>query len=155
MDSEVNFFKDKTKRMDKAVQELKESVEFNDVGQATELNFKEFTVWEDPIVQDRVLSLQNIYVVCRKNFMSRRMANFEKILEKHSPSKHVQGTAHHHRLFKIVSPKMWNFTACGAIIANCSGLEELFQNKVTCQLERKDVSTLKAADLFIGTFKGV
>ena len=92
------------------------------------------------------------------------MANFEKILEKHAPSKApvillmdninmYQRTAHHHRLFKTVSPKMWNFTVRGAIIPNCSGLEKLLQDKVTCQLEQKDVSTLKAADLFIGMSK--
>ncbi len=96
--------------------------------------------------------------------MSKRMANFDKILEKHAPSKApvillmdninmYRGTARHHRLFKTVSPKMWNFTVRGAIIPNCSGLEELLQNKDTCQLEQKDVSTLKAADLFIGMFK--
>ena len=105
-----------------------------------------------------------MYVVCRKNFMRWRMANFEKILKKHAPSKApvillmdnismYLGTARHHRLFKTVSPRMWNFTVRDAIIPNCSGLEELLQNKVTSQLEQKDVSTLKAADLFIGMFK--
>ena len=64
-----------------------------------------------------------------------------------------RGTERHHRLFKSASPKMWNFTVRGTIIPNCSGVKELLNNRESFQHPQKDVSTLKADDLFIGTYR--
>ena len=85
-------------------------------------------------------------------------------MEKHAPSdvpvillmdniNMYRGTARHQRLFNSATPKMWNFTVRGAIIPNCTEIDELLHSKETSQQSQGQVSLLKADDLFIGMLK--
>lgn len=47
---------------------------------------------------------------------------------------------------------MWNFTVRGAIIPNCDGIQHLLHDPVTSQEPQRDLSMLKAEDLFIGMY---
>ena len=95
--------------------------------------------------------------------MNKRLQNYRPVLDKHVPGdvpviilmdniSMYQGTERHQRLFKSASPKMRNFTVGGTIIPNCSGVKELLNNRESFQHPQKDLSTLKANDLFIGAY---
>ncbi len=45
---------------------------------------------------------------------------------------------------------MWNFTVRGAIIPNCNGIEHLLSDPTMFEQPQRDLTTLKAEELFIG-----
>ena len=56
----------------------------------------------------------------------------------------------HQRLFKVLGPKMWNFTVRGAIISNCEGIQHFLRDPTMFEQLQKDLALLKAEELFIG-----
>lgn len=59
------------------------------------------------------------------------------------------GNRRHHRLFKLLGPKMWNFTVRGLLVPKMDGIEDLFQSKETAQ-ESQRSDGVEADDTFIG-----
>ena len=47
---------------------------------------------------------------------------------------------------------MWNFTVRGAIIPNCNGIQHLLNDPEMSQEPQRQLSLLKAEDLFIGVY---
>lgn len=95
--------------------------------------------------------------------MSKRLDNFQNIILERAPSElpvmllmdninMYRGNKRHQRIFKTRTPTMWNFTVRGAIIPNCDGIQHLLHDPVTSQEPQRDLSMLKAEDLFIGMY---
>ena len=63
-----------------------------------------------------------------------------------------RGNKHHHQIFKILGPTMWNFTVRGAIIPNCDGVCDMIDDPKMTQEPQKELTTLKPKDLLIGMF---
>jgi len=59
------------------------------------------------------------------------------------------GNRRHHRLFKVLGPKMWNFTVRGLLVPKIDGIEHLFESKETAE-ESQHFEEVKAEDTFIG-----
>ena len=59
------------------------------------------------------------------------------------------GNRQHHRLFKVLGPKMWNFTVEGLLVPKMDKIEHLFQSKETAE-ESQHLEEVKADDAFIG-----
>ena len=53
------------------------------------------------------------------------------------------------RLFRVMGPKMWNFTGSGIIMPNLSGIEHLFQSEETALHSQKDVLSVVSDDILI------
>ena len=96
-----------------------------------------------------------------KNFLNKRLQNFQDIISEHAPSdvpvmllmdniNMYRGNKRHQQLFKAQSPTMWNFTVRGAIIPNCNGFEHHVNDPAMSQEPQRQLSSLKAEDLFIG-----
>ena len=98
---------------------------------------------------------------CSKNFLNKRLDNFQDIISEHAPCDFpvmllmdninmYRGNKRHQRLFKVHSPTMWNFTVRGAIIPNCNGIQHHLNDPETSQEPQRKLSLLRAEDLFIG-----
>ena len=61
------------------------------------------------------------------------------------------GNRRHHRLFKILGPKMWNFTVRGVLLPNLSEVSKLLESKETTEEQQCVLEVFKARDTFIGT----
>ncbi|XP_028412483.1 uncharacterized protein LOC114535317 [Dendronephthya gigantea] len=96
------------------------------------------------------------------SFMDKRLAQFQSLIEECAPiSKPIillidninmyHGNRTHHRLFKVLGPKMWNFTVRGLAIPDLTTIEHLFNEKETAEEQQKDKVT--AWDTFIETNK--
>ena len=59
-----------------------------------------------------------------------------------------RGHKRHQRLFKLLGPKMWNFTVRGAINPNCEGIQHLLKDPTMFEQLQKDLTLLKAEELF-------
>lgn len=93
------------------------------------------------------------------SFMDKRLTQFQSLIDECAPiSKPViflmdsinmyHGNRTHHRLFKVLGPKMWNFTVRGLAIPDLATIEHLFHEKETAEEQQKDKVT--AWDTFIG-----
>ena len=61
-----------------------------------------------------------------------------------------RGKKRHDRLFKEVSPKMWNFTGRAAIIPDLTEVKHLFECEETTTNPQIDISSLKVEDILLG-----
>ena len=59
------------------------------------------------------------------------------------------GNRQHHCLFKVLGPKMWNFTVRGLLVPKIDDIEHLFESKETAE-ESQNLEEVKAEDTFIG-----
>ena len=93
--------------------------------------------------------------------MKKRLDSFDDIVIKEAPLvtpvillmdniNMYRGHKRHQRLFKVLGPKMWNFTVRGAIIPNCEGIQHLLKDPTMFEQPQKDLILLKAEELFIG-----
>jgi hypothetical protein len=93
--------------------------------------------------------------------LKKRLNAFDDIVTKEAPITHpvillmdninmYRGHHRHHRLFKVLGQTMWNFTVRGAIIPNCNGIEHLLSDPTMFEQPQRDLTTLKAEELFIG-----
>ena len=91
--------------------------------------------------------------------MDQRLTQFQGLIEERAPiSKPIillmdninmyHGNRTHHRLFKVVGLKMWNFTVRGLAIPDLTTIEHLSHEKETADEQQKDKIT--AWDIFIG-----
>lgn len=98
-----------------------------------------------------------------QNFLNKRLANFQEIISEYAPDdvpvillmdniNMYRGNKRHQRLFKLQSPTMWNFTVRGAIVPDCSGIDHLLKDPETSQKPQRQLTSLKAEDLFIGMY---
>ena len=71
------------------------------------------------------------------NYLDKRLDRFQDLIDECAPiSKPVillldninlyHGNRRHHRLFKTLGPKMWNFTVRGLLVSHLSEIENLF-----------------------------
>ncbi|KAK3745448.1 hypothetical protein QZH41_016246 [Actinostola sp. cb2023] len=60
-----------------------------------------------------------------------------------------KGRKRHYRLFKTLSPKMWNFTGRGAIVPNLEGIEHLLQCSSTAVNSQIDFEDLVADNILL------
>ena len=111
----------------------------------------------------RILHIIFVLIPYSKNFLNKRLGNFRDIISEHAPTdvpvmllmdnvNMYRGNKRHQQLFKGQSPTMWNFTVRGAIIPNCNGIQHLLNNPETSQEPQRQLSLLKAEDLFIGLY---
>ena len=61
------------------------------------------------------------------------------------------GNRQHHRLFKVLGLKMWNFTVRGLFVPKIDAIEHLFESKETAE-ESQHLEEVKADDTFIGDY---
>ena len=77
--------------------------------------------------------------VSSKTYLKKRLDNFDQIILERVPDdipvmllmdniNMYRGNKRHHRLFKTLGPKMWNFTVRGVIIPNCDDIRQLLSN---------------------------
>ena len=59
------------------------------------------------------------------------------------------GNRQHLCLFKVLGPKMWNFTVRSLLVPKIDGMEHLFERKETTE-ESQHLEEVKADDTFIG-----
>ncbi|KAK3696834.1 hypothetical protein QZH41_011722 [Actinostola sp. cb2023] len=89
--------------------------------------------------------------------LDERLDNFQNIINKECPRSSpvillmdninmYKGNKRHYRLFKKLSPKMWNFTGRGAIVPNLDGIE-LLQCESTAVHSQIDFSELTVDDI--------
>lgn len=64
-----------------------------------------------------------------------------------------RGNKRHHRLFKVLGPKMWNFTGRAALVPNLSGIEDLLHNEKACLEPQGSIKELRAEQVFLGMHK--
>ena len=94
------------------------------------------------------------------SFLDKRLTKFQSLIDKYAPiSKPVillldninmyHGNRSHHRLFKVLGPKMWNFTVRGLFIPDLTSIEHLFKQEETAQ-QAQCSSKITAWDTFIG-----
>ena len=60
-----------------------------------------------------------------------------------------RGHKRHQRLFKVLGPKMWNFTERGAIIPISEGIQYLLRDPTMFEQPQKDLALLKAERLLL------
>ena len=56
----------------------------------------------------------------------------------------------HHRLFKVLGPKMWNFTGRAVLLPNLNGIEHLLHDDKACLEPQGSIKELKAEQVFLG-----
>ncbi|KAK3727617.1 hypothetical protein QZH41_006001 [Actinostola sp. cb2023] len=90
--------------------------------------------------------------------LDERLDKFQNIINKECPRSSpvillmdninmYKGNKRHYRLFKKLSPKMWNFTGRGAIVPNLDGIEHLLQCESTAVHSQIDFSELTVDDI--------
>jgi hypothetical protein len=95
------------------------------------------------------------------NYLDKRLDRFQDLIDECAPiSKPVillldninlyHGNRRHHRLFKTLGPKMWNFTVRGLLVPDLSEIENLFSSKETAEEQQRPGHGLTAEDTFIG-----
>lgn len=95
------------------------------------------------------------------NFLDLRLQQFPEIIKESCPDTTpvillmdninlYRGNKRHHRLFKSLGPKMWNFTGRGAIAPDMNGLEDLMKTPETVIKPQKDISQVNSDDVLIG-----
>lgn len=60
------------------------------------------------------------------------------------------GNRRHHHLFKLLGPKMWNFTVRGLLVPKIDEVEYLFQSEQTAEESQRDAQEVTAEDTCIG-----
>ena len=94
------------------------------------------------------------------NFLMKQMERREQSLEALTPIdmpimylldniNMYRGAKKYLRLFRVMGPKMWNFTGSGIIIPKLSGIEHLFQSQETALNSQKDVLSVVLDDILI------
>ena len=97
----------------------------------------------------------------RISFLDRKLQQFPSIIKEHFPDSTpvlllmdninvYRGNKRHHRLFKSLGPKMWNFTGRGAIVPDMIGLDDLMGTEDTATKPQKDIAEVKADDVLVG-----
>ncbi len=61
-----------------------------------------------------------------------------------------RGNKRHHRLFKVLGPKMWNFTGRAALLPNLTGMEDMLRDDKECLEPQGSIKELKAEQVFLG-----
>ena len=94
------------------------------------------------------------------SFMDKRLMQFQSLIDGCAPTTKpvillldninmYHGNRSHHRLFKTLGPKMWNFTVRGLFIPDLATIEHLFKQKETAE-EAQGSGKITAWDTFIG-----
>lgn len=94
-------------------------------------------------------------------YLDRRVTNFQELIDKSAPTSVssillmdninlYHGNRRHHRLFKVLGPKMWNFTVRGLIVPKFHKFQDLFQSGETAEESQHDPKEVTAEDTFIG-----
>ena len=97
----------------------------------------------------------------RMTYLDRRLTNFQGLVDKCAPTSVpfillldniilYHGNRRRHRLFKILGPKMWNFTVRGLIVPKFLKFQHLFQSGETAEESQHDPKEVTAEDTFIG-----
>ena len=60
-----------------------------------------------------------------------------------------RGKKKHLRLFKSISPTMWNFTAQALLIPNVDGMDDIFKDEKACFSPQSETVNIKAEDIFL------
>ena len=92
--------------------------------------------------------------------MDKQLTKFQSLIDEYAPiSKSVillldninmyHGNRSHHSLFKVLGPKMWNFTVLVLFISDLMSIEHLFKQEETAE-QAQCSSKITAWDTFIG-----
>ena len=97
-------------------------------------------------------------------YLDRRLNDFQSIIDDYAPPTQpvillidnlnlYHGNKGHHRLFKVLGPKMWNLTVRGLLVPQLPDIAHLFKSQETVEEAQKPMKDVKAEDLFIGKNK--
>jgi len=94
-------------------------------------------------------------------FLDRHLTDFQDLIDQCAPPSGpaillldninlYHGNRRHHRLYKVLGPKMWNFTVRGLLVPKLLGIDHLFQSEETAEQSQRDPQEVTAEDTFIG-----
>ena len=96
-------------------------------------------------------------------YLDKRLKDFQILIDDYAPTSQpvillldnlnlYHGNRRHHRLFKILGPKMWNFTVRGLLAPCLSEIEHLFKSSETVEKSQQSIKNMQAKNMFIGRF---
>lgn len=109
-----------------------------------------------------IIELNEAPFSCSMTYLDKRLDQYQDLIDGCAPPSVpvillmdninlYHGNRRHHRLFKVLGPKMWNFTVRGLLVPKIATIEHLFQSKETAE-ESQRVQEVIAEDTFIGDY---